>query len=203
MPWFDLAALLLVVLAAMLSPGPDMLLIARYALGDRPGTAALCIAGITAGIGVHLLFALTGLAAIAAAAPALLEIVGWLGALWLAWLGISALRSTGAFSLAGARDDAPSALPFMAGFLSNLLNVKVLLMMLALFTELLDPAAPLATRLLGAALLMLEVALVWSIFARLVRLPAVVTFVERNARTLDRIFGALLLGIAILVAITV
>ena len=86
MPWFDLAMLFLVVFAAMMSPGPDMLLVARYSLGTHRGTVALCIAGITTGIGLHLTLALTGLAAIAATAPDALDVLRWLGALWLAWL---------------------------------------------------------------------------------------------------------------------
>ena len=203
MPWLDLATVLLAVFAAMMSPGPDMLLIARYSLGERPGVASLCIAGITAGIALHLTFALTGLAAVAASAPEVLEFLGWLGAMWLAWLGIAALRSKGGFSLESAEGEPPSALPFVAGFLSNLLNVKVLLMMLALFTELLGPAAPLSSRLTAAGLLLLEVVVVWSVFARLVRQPAIIRFVERNARMLDRGFGATLLGIAMLIVFAV
>lgn len=203
MPWFDLAMLFLVVFAAMMSPGPDMLLVARYSLGTHRGTVALCIAGITTGIGLHLTLALTGLAAIAATAPDALDVLRWLGALWLAWLGFAALRSTGAFSLTGELENPPNALPFLTGLLSNLLNVKVLLMMLALFTELLDPTAPLPIRLAAAGLLMLEVAIVWTVFARLVRRPAIVSFVERNAHRLDQVFGTTLLGLAILVAFAV
>ena len=203
MPWLDLATVLLAVLAAMMSPGPDMLLIARYSLGTRPGAASLCIAGITAGIALHLTFALTGLAAIAASAPEALDVLGWLGAIWLAWLGIAALRSKGGFSLESAEREPPSALPFVAGFLSNLLNVKVLLMMLALFTEMLGPEVPLPSRLTAAGVLLLEVVVVWSVFARLVRQPAIVRFVERNARMLDQGFGATLLAIAMLIVFAV
>lgn len=199
-PWLDLGALLLVVLAAMASPGPDMLLIARYALRAGLGAAFACILGIVLGIGAHLAFALTGLAALASAAPELLDFVRWAGAGWLAWLGVGALRATGGFRIDASANAAGGPPPFLAGLLSNLLNVKVLLMMLALFTELLGPTTSLGVRLLGAGLLILEVALVWSLFALLVRRPAVVAFVERRAAALDHLFGGLLLIIAGLVA---
>jgi threonine/homoserine/homoserine lactone efflux protein len=197
----DLAALLGVVLLAMASPGPDMLLVARYALhGLAPALA--CIAGIVAGIAVHLAFALTGLAAVAAAAPAALEGLRWAGAAWLAWLGVGALRSGGGFRFAtdGADDGDRGPAPFLAGALSNLLNVKVLLMMLALFTELLAPDAPVAVRLAGAGLVTVEVALVWTAFALAIRHPSVAPWLEARARGIDRLFGVVLLLIAVLVA---
>ena len=201
LPWLDLGALLLVVLAAMASPGPDMLLVARYALRSGAGAALACIAGIVLGIAAHLAFALTGLATLARTAPGLLDAVRLAGAAWLAWLGIGALRATGGFRLETAGGAPAGPPPFLAGLLSNLLNVKVLLMMLALFTQLLGPSAPLAARLLGAGLLLLEVFTVWSAFAVLVRRPAVVRFVERRAATLDHLFGGLLLLLAVLVAL--
>jgi threonine/homoserine/homoserine lactone efflux protein len=196
----SLLALLAIVLAAMLSPGPDMILITRYATRSL-AAAAGCIAGITLGIACHLAFALTGLAAIARLQPALLGAVGVLGACWLAWLGFGALRSSGALSLQAAAAPGPAMLgtPFLAGLLSNLLNVKVLLMMLALFTELLPPELPLAMRLMGAGAVLIEVLLVWGLFAALLRLAPVRERLERMARGLDRIFGMLLLLMAALV----
>ena len=204
---FDLIALLLVVLAAMASPGPDMLLVARHAIRGGMPLALACIAGIVAGIGFHLAFALTGLAAIARLQPELLGTMRWLGAAWLVWLGLSALRSGGGFSFSATNEPAgPDQGPgsgdaFLAGLLCNLLNVKVLLMMLALFTELLDPTAPLPLRLTGAGLVLLEVALVWTAFARLIRSPGIAGWLEARAQRLDRVFGILLLAIAVPVAI--
>lgn len=195
----DLAALLGIVLLAMASPGPDMILVARYALRG-PAPAFACIAGIVTGIAAHLTFALTGLATLAATAPALLEVVRWAGAAWLAWLGISALRSRGGFRFADPGIEAGPH-PFVAGAVSNLLNVKVLLMMGALFTELLDPASDLSVRLLGAGLLVVEVALVWSAFALLIRHRPVARWLEARALGLDRIFGTVLLLLAVLVGL--
>jgi len=191
----------------MASPGPDMLLVARHAIRGGMPLALACIAGIVVGIGFHLVFALTGLAAIARLQPELLGAMRWLGAAWLVWLGLGALRSGGSFSFsAGSDPRGPGRGPgsgaaFLAGLLCNLLNVKVLLMMLALFTELLDPTAPLALRLTGAGLVLLEVALVWTAFARLIRREGIAGWLEARARWLDRVFGVLLLAIAVPVAI--
>lgn len=195
----ELLSLVLIVLFAMLSPGPDMVLLTRFSLGPRPRQADLCVVGIVLGIAAHSLFALTGLAALATLHPQALALMTLLGALWLSYLAYHALQSHGALRLSGMADPKPGlTLAFLAGLLSNLLNAKVLLMMVALFTELLPPTAPLGQRLLGVALLAVEVTVVWLTFVRLIRRPTLRALIERYGLWIDRVFGALLLVLAVL-----
>ena len=71
-------------------------------------------------------------------------------------------------------------------------------MMVALFTELLPPTATLGQRLLGVLVLGIEVAVVWLLFVRLIRRPALREAIERYGSWVDRAFGALLLVLAVL-----
>ena len=195
----ELLSLVLIVLFAMLSPGPDMVLLTRFSLGPVPRQADLCVAGIVLGISAHSLFALTGLAALTQLHPKALAAMTVLGALWLSYLAYHALQSQGALRLS-AVDTPKTGLPlaFLSGLLSNLLNAKVLLMMVALFTELLPPTATLGQRLLGVLVLGIEVAMVWLLFVRLIRRPALREAIERYGSWVDRAFGALLLVLAVL-----
>ena len=166
-----------------------MLLIARYAsaIGRRGG----CASPASPRASACICSCLTGLAAIAAAAPALLEIVGWLGA----------SGSPGSASPPFAhRRIQPGRRPRRC---ARRAAVHGRIVESAQREGAADDAGAvhgtadprrLATRLLGRA--------THARSGRGVDLAprafAVVTFVERNART-DRIFSALLLGIATLV----
>lgn len=86
------AALLGVWFAAICSPGPDLLYLARVATRSRArGLAAA--AGIVAGIVAWLALTLAGLGALLAAEPRLLAILQIAGGAYLLWLGLSALRA--------------------------------------------------------------------------------------------------------------
>ena len=85
-------ALLGVWIAAICSPGPDLLCLTRIATRSRVrGLAAA--AGSGAGIVVGLARALAGLGALLAAAPWLLALLQIAGGAYLLWLGFSALRA--------------------------------------------------------------------------------------------------------------
>lgn len=78
-----------IVLAAM-TPGPDFVIVTRHAaVGRRQGLAAA--AGIASGVGVNTAAALLGLAAIFLAFPSLYDLVLWLAAGYLIFLGAGAL----------------------------------------------------------------------------------------------------------------
>ncbi|MFY7975261.1 MAG: LysE family transporter, partial [Rubrivivax sp.] len=74
------------------TPGVDFLLTVSRTLqaGVRAGVAAAC--GIAAGCVVHALAAAFGLAALLALHPQALQLIQWVGAAYLLWLGLGLLR---------------------------------------------------------------------------------------------------------------
>lgn len=130
---FAFAAVLLVVI-----PGPNIVFVANVAIskGARAGVSAAI--GIEAATLVHGLIAAAGLSAVLAANPDALTAMRFLGAAYLAWLGIQALRSQ------ADREGQPSETAVKAGwdgFLVNLLNPKVIVFFLAFLPQFLDPNA--------------------------------------------------------------
>jgi len=79
-----------------LSPGPDIAFILAQTArnGQRSGFAAMF--GIWSGAFLHVLFAAIGLSAILATSATAFTAVKWIGAIYLVWLGIQALKSDGA-----------------------------------------------------------------------------------------------------------
>ena len=151
--------LMLFVLSGLLlnvTPGPDTLYIVgrSTAQGFRAGaTAAL---GIGAGIVVHITAAALGLSALLALSSAAFTVVKLIGAVYLVYVGLTLIRSTGAGSdRAGvaALAHAPLSTIFVQGFLTNVLNPKVALFFLAFLPQFVEPDAPskpLAFLFLGA-----------------------------------------------------
>ncbi len=119
-----------------LSPGPDMAFILGHTVksGTRTGFAAL--SGIWTGAGLHVAMAAFGLSAILAASALAFSVVKWVGAIYLVWLGIQALRSKGGGGLVNAAKDVlPWSRVYKQGILVSLLNPKVAVFFLAFLPQ--------------------------------------------------------------------
>ncbi|MDM8515494.1 LysE family translocator [Desulfobacterales bacterium HSG16] len=122
-----------------LSPGPDMAFILAQTAkrGVQSGFSAMF--GIWTGAFIHVIFAALGLSAILATSAVAFTAVKWIGAAYLIWLGIQALRSKGT-NLSVNGQVSPKGLKkiFQQGVLVAVLNPKVAIFFLAFlpqFTE--------------------------------------------------------------------
>ena len=121
-----------------LTPGADMMftIASGVAGGPRAGLAAAC--GIALGVMLHVTAAAAGLAVLVATSPVTLDIIRYLGAAYLAFLAWQSWRDRGHLSKADGRKDVWRA--FRRGFLTNILNPKVALFILAFLPQFIDPA---------------------------------------------------------------
>lgn len=124
------------------TPGPDMLLIASRSLGQGRTAGFMTYAGIATSSYLQALAAAYGLSQLFLLVPAAYDALRWAGAAYLAWLAWKTLSSPA--TLFAPTADAPR-FPlrqiFLQGFLSNLLNPKMALFMLALLPQFLKPEA--------------------------------------------------------------
>lgn len=149
------ASFLLAVLLLALSPGPDTFLVMRHAArhGARGGLVA--VAGVLAGGSVQLAVFALGLAPLLARSALLMDVVRWLGAAYLLWLGLGALRSAwrgGGMTLseAAATEGARTAVPWRSilgqGLLTNALNPKITMFYLAFLPQFIGPGDDIVVR---------------------------------------------------------
>lgn len=151
-----LPAYLLTCLVLIVTPGPDMAFVLGQTLGGgaRRGWAAM--AGVYAGVLGHVTMATLGVSAMLAAAPGVFRVIQLLGATYLLWLGIAALR--GALRPGGPAPGPEALAPhaaFWQGVATNLLNPKVGLFFVAFLPQFVHPGrspAWLQMLLLGAML---------------------------------------------------
>ena len=133
------------VLVLNATPGVDFLLTVSRTLqgGVRAGVAAAL--GICVGCIGHILAAAFGLAALLALHPGGFKLIQWLGAAYLAWLGVGMLRLAmqgGApQALSHATQQRPWWSDFRTGVLTNLLNPKIALFFLAFLPQFVPPAS--------------------------------------------------------------
>jgi len=133
-----LGAFIITASALVASPGPDTVLIVRYAIssGHRVGLAA--VLGVQLGLLVHTALAVAGISVIIASSPVLFKGVALTGAAYLAWLGIQGFRGSGAMGLDTAPENISGAKALRNALLTNLLNPKVILIFLALLPNFID-----------------------------------------------------------------
>ncbi len=141
----DFATLALFAAAALAlcaTPGPDMLLIASRSVSQGKASGFATLAGIQVGTYCHALAAALGLSQLFLVVPVAYDVVRYAGAAYLLYLAWQAFRSSGAIltPVAGGRRY-PIGVVFRQGLLTNLLNPKMALFVLALFPQFVDPNA--------------------------------------------------------------
>lgn len=141
----DFATLALFAAAALAlcaTPGPDMLLIASRSVSQGKASGFATLAGIQVGTYCHALAAALGLSQLFLVVPVTYDVVRYAGAAYLLYLAWQAFRSSGAIltPVAGGRRY-PIGVVFRQGLLTNLLNPKMALFVLALFPQFVDPNA--------------------------------------------------------------
>lgn len=141
---FDFATLLpffLALLALQASPGPHMLLVVGRGVGQGRRVALLTAAGATllAGL-VQLPLLALGVASLIQTSPLAFDLLRWAGAAYLVWLGARLLfRSGSGLDGIGAGSPVSDRAALRDGMISNLLNPKVLVFMLAFLPQFVDP----------------------------------------------------------------
>lgn len=199
----QIATFALTMAAGQLTPGPDMLLILKNTLNHNLRTGMATIAGICLGLILHVVLVFTGLAALLASSPAWFRSVQILGAGYLLWIASKLFRSLRHATSAGVPDGAsptrstavPLSNAFREGFLTNVSNVKVLV----LFSSILAPLAtgPDGLEWIYGAIILLEAALIWPAFAWLMQRPAIRTAFFRYQRAFNLSFAVLIAAFAL------
>lgn len=130
-------------LVLFITPGPDMsLFLARTVAGGRRAGIFAMLGGM-AGCCIHTLLAAIGLSALLAASAAAFTALKVIGAGYLLWLALDAVRNGSALRLRGtAAAPQPAFRTFLVGLGVNLTNPKVVLFFVTFLPQFVDPANP-------------------------------------------------------------
>lgn len=204
---YDWLTVVVVASLAIVSPGPNYAVTLKHSLLYSRRAGIWTAVGVAAGNLVHVILSLLGVAVIVSQSVVLFITLKWLGAVYLVYLGVRSLTARRqewdepqAAGEADATSPGPHAL--RTSFFVSALNPKVTLFYLVLFTQIVEPATPVATR---AAFGLTAVALsfAWyALVAVVVSHKAVVAPLRAVAHWIERATGAVLIVLGLRLALS-
>jgi threonine/homoserine/homoserine lactone efflux protein len=129
-------------------PGPTVLLVVSYALGQGWRTALPMAVGVALGDFTAMTLSMLGLGALLATSATLFTILKWVGAAYLVYLGIKLWRAGGTLDAAPRTDAASAAKMLGHAWLVTALNPKSITFFVAFLPAFLDPNADFLTQML-------------------------------------------------------
>jgi RhtB (resistance to homoserine/threonine) family protein len=134
-----LSSIAFVSLLAAMSPGPDFALVAKNSLTGSFRRGLLTALGVGAALLIHATYCLLGIAVVIYESPLLFNVVKYMGAAYLFYLGIVLLKEKPSAGRKISDGKPVKHRPFVSGLVCNLLNPKATLFVLSLFTQFIDP----------------------------------------------------------------
>jgi len=206
--WSEFLLVALAHFVAVASPGPDFAMVLRQSVtfGRRP--ALWTSLGIGTGIFLHVAYSLLGIGLLVRSSILAFNVLKWLGAAYLAWIGLKALRARPFANGSAARDaqnPAPAApdrrAAFVTGFLTNALNPKATLFFVALFSVVINPRTPVLVQ--GVyGVWMAVVTMGWfSLLSLVFSHDRVRAAFLRSGHWFERIMGVILVGLGVRLAL--
>lgn len=191
--------------AINISPGPDLIYILSKTIAQGRKIGIASSLGVCTGALVHVFAAALGLSAILATSAIAFSIVKYIGAAYLIYLGIQALRSKGtSFDTPKKGKEITVWTAFKQGILIDILNPKVAIFFMAFLPQFIRPdMGSTSAQMLFLGFLVILVAVIVEFF--IVITASQTTHYFRNnqqsAVWLDRILGSILIGLGIRLAL--
>jgi RhtB (resistance to homoserine/threonine) family protein len=197
----------IVHLLAVISPGPDFAMVSRNSLIYSRRVGIYTALGIALGLGVHITYSLLGIGLIISRSIILFNTIKWIGALYLIYIGIKSLR---------AKPQAPEIekgiekeqtlvsdfKAFKIGFLTNVLNPKATLFILAVFTQVFSLSTPLIVQIICGIEMIVATFIWFSIVAGIFSHSQIKSKLKGIQHHIERVTGAVLIGLGIKVALS-
>ncbi|TCB55699.1 LysE family transporter [Acinetobacter terrestris] len=189
---------------AQLSPGPDVLLIAKSSASTSRTNTLKIILGISVGIVVWVVLTLLGFTVLMEQFSWIQQVLMLLGGVFLARMGWAMLNG-GLKTLkqeTNLEDAQQLAAPdsknhFLLGLLTNLSNPKTLIYFSSVFSLALSSSASAHLKTQLAVIIPIQTFLVFALFMLIMSIPKIKTAYQRSGSYIDIISGGLFLIFAI------
>ena len=191
----------------MVSPGPNFAITVKNSLLHSRLAGMWTAVGVAVGNLVHVVFSLLGIALIVSQSILLFNALKWFGVAYLVYIGLKSLlaRREDVEEDMQSRHDAremSSSRALWVSFWVSLLNPKVTLFYLVLFTQVVEPGTPLVFRIIYG-LTAVVLSFVWyALVALVVSQERVRDRFRAVAHWVERATGAILIALGARLAIT-
>ena len=182
-------------LFAVMSPGPDFIIIVRQSISSGRCSALMTSLGIGVGILMHITLCIFGLGMIIKESDLLFKVIQIIGSLYLAYLGIISMISKDSSSNSNYKDKLHfNALQsFKLGFLTNILNPKATLFFLSLYTMIIANNTPFQFQILFGLWMSLATGLWFAFLSLILTNKSILPKIEFMTTKIQRITGIILI----------
>ncbi len=187
----------------LMSPGPDFAMITKMTLTYGRRTGIFTAVGLMCGVMVHITYCIIGIGFIIAQSIIVFNVIKYVGAGYLVYIGIRALLTkklqspdSNSEALVEVKTISPHR-AIMTGFMTNVLNPKATLFFFSIFTQVVNPNTPLATQ--GVyAIMMLATTVGWfSLVATIFSHHRIQSRMHKIKHHIERSMGVVLIALGI------
>ncbi|MBI4093590.1 LysE family transporter [Candidatus Kaiserbacteria bacterium] len=192
-----------IALLAAISPGPDFVVVSKNSIAHSRAAGIWTAIGVGCALLIHVSYTIIGIGLVISQSILLFSIIKVVGAMYLIWLGISLLRSSGTHALSESEVGQTSISWISAlreGFLTNALNPKATVFFVSIFSQFVSPKLPIVVQAAYGIEVALIVALWFVTLAVLLTMPAVRSGIGKAQSHVMKIMGVVLVGLGIKVA---
>jgi RhtB (resistance to homoserine/threonine) family protein len=190
---------------ALLSPGPDFTLILKQSITYGKRASIISSIGIGMGISVHVIYTILGIGLIISKSIILFNIIKYLGAMYLIYIGYKSLKSKGMklqTDISSITNKISDKKSFMIGFLCNALNPKATLFFLSIFTVVISIDTPMYIQAIYG-IFCIFATMFWFIGISLIlSQKRIREFFNSFGKWFDRVVGVVLITLGIKVALS-
>ena len=186
---------------AQLSPGPDVLLVAKSSASTTRANNVKIILGISAGVVVWVALTLLGFTVLLEQWPWIQQVLMLIGGLFLAKMGYAMLRGGIATlkqntNLDGVIEQPPKNY-FLLGLYTNLANPKIVIYFSSVFSLALSSTAGADLKPQLAVIIPIQTFLVFSLLMMIMSIPKIKRIYQKSGSYIDIVSGSFFLLFAI------
>ncbi len=199
----DLLTFLLLSSFVVMSPGVDTALITKRTVSEGQASGYRMALGITTGSLVHTFAAAFGLSAILMQSALAFEIVKYVGAIYLIYLGVSSFMTRKKQETEENLKDQikPGQSAFKQGLLSNVLNPKVAMFFLTFLPQFVTPGSSSIQQLLMMGVIYTFLSISWFfVYVFFINYLRSWLLSAKVQRAMDRATGLVLIGFGVKLA---
>ncbi|MDO6563167.1 LysE family translocator [Amphritea sp. 1_MG-2023] len=192
--WLSLLAIC--CLGAM-SPGPSLAVVLKQTVSNSRGHGLAASWFHAAGVGLWAFATISGLAIVVAQSQLAFQVITWLGAGYLAWIGVKAIRAgkDSAFGVQGGKQ-ASILTAGIEGATISVLNPKLAIFFIALFSQFVSPDASFTDHIIMTATAALVDGLWYTLVVFLLSHGPVLKTLQKRSQWVNRLTGGILIALA-------
>ena len=199
MDFTSLIGMSLVCVMGAMSPGPSLAVVLRNTISGGRTQGVMTGIGHGIGFGIYAFIAVMGLSSLLLANKQIFNLLQWAGALVLIWLAFNMITYNQSDS--SKEHEGSGRKGFLEGFMIAFLNPKILVFMVAVFSQFINPDITNSGRFIMAIMAGVIDTTWYVLVAAVLAGTPIVDKLRVNAVIIDRSIGMVLLMLAILLIV--